>query len=137
MSDRDELINSYDELPISEKRRELGREIAEMTVITQKLLNDLAPNYSVKPMEEFENLFEENTSEDKYLTGLYEDIIELKETIGDYCTFATSIYYDDKESSNYNNNDDYAMAGFTKIGIIAILTSLVAIGIIILGILIS
>ena len=36
MDEKKELIDSYDQLPIDEKRRELGREIAEMTLITQQ-----------------------------------------------------------------------------------------------------
>ena len=133
MDEKKELIDSYDQLPIDEKRRELGREIAEMTLITQQLIKDIKPDFPVKDMDEFENLFEGTTSESEYLTGLYEDVIELKENLGGYCDFATSLYYDD-EGENFDNQE-YATAGFTKVGIIAVLTAIVAIGIIVLGVL--
>ena len=34
-----DVVESYDKLLISNKRKELGREIAEMTILIQKLLN--------------------------------------------------------------------------------------------------
>lgn len=95
MEELQRLIDSYSELSLGDKRRELGREIAELTLTTQKLLADIIPNYQAKPMEDFTNLFEEGTSEEEYLTGLYQDVIELEEVIGSYYNIVTDIYYDE------------------------------------------
>ena len=130
--DTKELIESYDALPIEEKRRELGREIAEMTLITQQLIKDIKPDFPVKEMDKFGNLFEGNVSESDYLTGLYEDVVELKENLGGYCDFATSFYYDD---GNNFDDEEYSTSGFSKVGLIAILTAIVVVGIIVMGIL--
>lgn len=134
MDEKGKLIDSYNALPILEKRRELDREIAEMTLIMQQLIKDLKPDFVVKDMKEFDNLLEFNSTEDDYLTSLYEDIIELKENLGRYCDFATSLYYDDENDVNFDNQE-YSVAGFTKIGIIALLTMLVVVAIIVLGVL--
>lgn len=79
---KQELIDSYNELTIGEKRVELGREIAELTLITEKMLKEINPEFQMKDLKEFNNLFDSNTSESEYLTGLYEDLIEMKEDIG-------------------------------------------------------
>ena len=80
-----DLISSYAELTVNEKRRELGREIAELSLVIKKLLNDLAGGLNIEnSIEEFNNLFDGNLTESEYLTGLYEDIINLKELLGIY-----------------------------------------------------
>ena len=140
MDGKKELINSYNELSIGDKRKELGREIAELTVVTQKLISDVIPSYQVKETEEFTNLFEENTSESDYLTGLYQDVIELEEAIGTYYNIATDIYYTDTNSNGGITNDKnkvYQKAGFGKIGILALLATVFSIGIIVLGLFLS
>lgn len=93
MNEKKELITSYNELEIGEKRKELGREIAEITLIIQRLISDFNKNYQLKSMEDFVNLFEETTNEGEYLTGLYQDVIELKDIIGEYLSLITNIYY--------------------------------------------
>ena len=47
-------------------------------------------------MEDFVNLFEEATNESEYLTGLYQDVIELKEIFGEYLSLITNIYYNEE-----------------------------------------
>ena len=91
-----ELVNSFSELPLEEKRKELGWEITEMQLLVNKLITDLAPDYKAKPVEEYDNLFDGSTSEDEYLTGLYEDVIDLKETFSEYCDVVTTAYYTDE-----------------------------------------
>ena len=129
MSEKEKLVRSYDSLTTSDKRKELGREIAEITIVTEKLLSDINPNYSIKSMDDYNNLFEESTPEDKYLTGLYEDVIELKEELGIYFEKVTGTYYEDEISDNISINT----SGYTKIGILALVSTLVSIGIIVLG----
>lgn len=79
-----EVINCYDKLSISNKRKELGREIAEMTILIQKLLNNITAQEVFKEdiIKNFENLYDGTTSENNYLTGLYEDILCFKELLG-------------------------------------------------------
>lgn len=81
---QEEKILEYEMLSLPEKRKRLGKEIAEMTFITEKLIHSLWENYEVKPMKEYDNLFDETTSEEVYLDGLYEDLLDLQETMGLY-----------------------------------------------------
>ena len=78
------LVESYDELKLTDKRRELGREISEMTIVIQKILNEITTQEVFTPevLKEFENLYDGTISEDKYLTGLYEDVLNFKELLG-------------------------------------------------------
>ena len=96
------LIEEYRALPLSNKRQKLGKAIAEMTVVTEKLLSDLNPNYTQKPVDEYSNLFEGTTSEDEYLTGLYDDVLDLQEAMALYYEFATNLYYDKNTNQDIN-----------------------------------
>lgn len=79
-----EVIEAYAALKLSDKRRELGREISEMTIIIQNILNEITSQEIFTPeiLKEFDNLYDGTVSEDKYLTGLYEDILNFKELLG-------------------------------------------------------
>lgn len=79
-----DVVNYYDKLTISNKRKELGREIAEMTILIQKILNNITTQdfFTEERIKDFENLYDGTISEDKYLTGLYEDILNFKELLG-------------------------------------------------------
>lgn len=79
-----EVINSYDKLQISDKRKELGREISEMTIIIQKILNDITNQeiFTSDILSEFDNLYNSKITESEYLTGLYEDVLNFKELLG-------------------------------------------------------
>ena len=79
----DELIASYDVLSITDKRRELGREIAELSIVIKELLSSqtgLQLNENI--LKNYENLYSKDLSESEYFTGLYEDVICLKEDLG-------------------------------------------------------
>ena len=102
MEEKNELIDSYNNLTTSEKRKELGREIAELTLVTQKLINDINKNYKLESMEEFENLFDGNLTEDQYLVGLYEDVIALKETVGTYYNIIMDLFYEEIPEDQIN-----------------------------------
>lgn len=80
-----ELIASYDNLTIAEKRRELGREIAELSIVIKQLLSQqtgIQLNENI--LNNYKNLYNGNLSESEYLSGLYEDVIDLKEVLGLY-----------------------------------------------------
>lgn len=96
MVTKKELMETYEQLSLGDKRKELGREIAEMTLVTQKLISDFNSQYKIKSMDEFVNLFEESTSEEKYLSGLYQDVVELEESISEYYNLISTLYYEDK-----------------------------------------
>lgn len=91
-----DLISSYNELETSDKRKELGREITEMTIVLKKILGDMSsmnlPNVS---LEEFNNLYDGYSSESEYLTGLYEDILNFKELLGIYLSKTAIESYED------------------------------------------
>ena len=97
---RKELISSYDELDLGDKRKELGREIAELTLLTEKLIIDINPAFKPKEMSDYNNLFDTNISEEKYLTGLYEDLLEMKEDISlIYSAYIGSMYSENQENN--------------------------------------
>lgn len=79
-----DVVESYDKLLISNKRKELGREIAEMTILIQKLLNYITAQdfFEEDMIKNFDNLYDGTITEDKYLTGLYEDILNFKKLLG-------------------------------------------------------
>ena len=83
-------IVEYENLSLVDKRKKLGKEIAEMTYLTEDLIHDLSPSFEVKPIEEYDNLFDANLSEEKYLDGLYEDLLDLQEVMGLYFTTVTN-----------------------------------------------
>lgn len=79
------LIDSYSLLSVNDKRIELGREIAELSIVIKKLVGDLTgESERLNSIDEYDNLFDGKLSEADYLTGLYEDIIKLKELLGFY-----------------------------------------------------
>lgn len=97
MEEEKNLIEAYDELSLGEKRKELGKEIAEVTIVTQKLISDIVPNYQAKTTDEYTNLFDESVDENKYLTGLYQDVIEFKDILATYLEVVTDMYYTNVE----------------------------------------
>ena len=97
MDEERELIEAYDAMSLGDKRRELGKEIAEVTIVTQKLIADIVPNYLAKPADEYTNLFDESVDEEKYLTGLYQDVIEFKDILASYLEIVTDMYYSNIE----------------------------------------
>ena len=103
MEEKRELIKSYNDLTVEDKRRELEMEILEVSLIMQELLTDLNPDYPNIRNITLSGKSSMNTSESEYLTILYENIINLKEDLGEYCDFATSLYYDDKDEYDFDN----------------------------------
>ena len=97
MDEEKDLISAYDDLSLGDKRKELGKVIAEVTIVTQKLISDIVPNYQAKPTDEYTNLFDETIDENKYLTGLYQDVIEFKEILASYLEIVTDMYYSNVE----------------------------------------
>ena len=82
----EDLKNEYNKLPLKEKRRELGKEITETMVVLKKLINDsdFAANLDYDNLDEYSNLYQSTTTEDEYLSGLYEDVLNLKELLAIY-----------------------------------------------------
>lgn len=82
-----DVVTAYDELDVNDKRKELGIELTELTIVVKQLLNDISeqgPILNVNSLEEYENLYNGLISEEEYLTGLYEDVLILKELLGIY-----------------------------------------------------
>lgn len=84
MDEQKKLIDAYSQLDISMKRKELGRELAEATVIIYKLLANVTGVNNVPNMDEFNNLYDGTISEDQYLTGFYEDFLNYRELLAIY-----------------------------------------------------
>ena len=96
------LLEEYESLPLIDKRKKLGKEIAEMTFVTEKMIADIMPGYEVKPIEEYDNLFDGTTSEDDYLVGLYDDLLDLQEALAVYYDFVTNFYYEKETNEDMN-----------------------------------
>lgn len=82
-----DVVNAYDDLDVSTKRKELGIEISELTIVVKQLLNDISEKgaiFNTNSLEEYENLYNGLISEGEYLTGLYEDVLIIKELLGVY-----------------------------------------------------
>ena len=78
-----DLITSFDALTVPEKRRELGREIAEILIVIKQLLAEQTGlPLKEEVLKDFDNLYDGTISESNYLTGMYEDVIDLKESLG-------------------------------------------------------
>ena len=84
MNEQKKLIDAYSQLDISMKRKELGRELAEATVMIYKLLANVTGVNNVPNMDEFNNLYDGTISEDQYLTGFYEDFLNYRELLAIY-----------------------------------------------------
>ena len=82
----EDLKREYNKLPTKEKRQELGKEITETMVVLKKLINDsdFAANLDYDNLDEYSNLYQSTTTEDEYLRGLYEDVLNLKELLAIY-----------------------------------------------------
>lgn len=96
-----DVVTAYDTLDVSDKRKELGIELTELTVVVKQLLNDISEQgqvLNVNSLEEYENLYSGLISEGEYLTGLYEDVLILKELLG--------IYFSKIMPAIYDNNDN-------------------------------
>lgn len=87
------LIDSFSNLDVSDKRKELGRELAEATVVVYKLLADITGVNHIPNMDEFNNLYDGTVSEDEYLTGFYEDFLNYKELLAIYLSKALADKY--------------------------------------------
>ena len=81
-----ELVREYKKLPVDEKRKELGKEITEVMVVLKKLIDeDLdTVNMDYNNLDEYTNMYQTSTSEDEYLSGLFEDVLNMKELMGIY-----------------------------------------------------
>lgn len=90
----EKLVAAYTNLSISDKRKELGRELAETSVMIYKLLSDITGIENVPNMDEFNNLYDGTASEDVYLSGLYEDFINFKELLSIYLDKAIANKYE-------------------------------------------
>lgn len=90
------IYEAYANLDVSDKRKELGREITELTIVVKKLLSDITIEFPIDSLEEFENLYDGNCSEDEYLTGLYEDVLNFKELLAMY--LERVIFYNNEQN---------------------------------------
>lgn len=89
-----ELIQSFSNLSLSEKRREFGRELSESYILIDKLLSDITNSKPLVEEDELDNLYDSNISEDEYLTGLYEDFINYKEILALYLSKVSEDKYE-------------------------------------------
>lgn len=74
-----EITQNYYNLNIAEKRREFYSEFYELIMVTYTLIKNKFPDIQLPPVENFNNIMNDEIDEDLYMTGLYEDLIMFKE----------------------------------------------------------
>ena len=79
-----ELTQSYYNLSIAQKREEFYKEFYELFMLMGVLIEKKDPNIKLPNLEELDNLKDPNLDENMYMTGLYEDLLVLKEMFAYY-----------------------------------------------------
>ena len=79
-----ELTQSYYNLSITQKREEFYKEFYELFMLMGILVEKKDPNIKLPNLEELDNLKDPNLDENMYMTGLYEDLLVLKEMFAYY-----------------------------------------------------
>lgn len=90
MNETKELIHSYQELSVKDKRRELGYELTEMTATIEHLLQQYKPDFKMEPESNYMNLFDDKTTEAEYLNGLYEDVLYYENVLNQLLILSTN-----------------------------------------------
>lgn len=81
---RKNLVDAYNKLDIADKRKELGKELTESSIMLYKLLTDITNINAIPNLDEFNNLYDSSMKESEYLTGFYEDFLNFKELLAIY-----------------------------------------------------
>ena len=88
------LLDEYKKLSVDEKRKVLSDEIAEFALVIEKMRNDLNIPDSDPENATLKKLYSNNKTEDEYMVSLYENILALKDDIGEYLSVIVDNIYE-------------------------------------------
>ena len=94
MSEYENIIKTYSDFSIEEKRKVLSDEFSELALVIEKMRNDLNIPDSDPENATLKKLYTNDKSEDEYMVSLYENILALKEDIGEYLTVVVDNMYE-------------------------------------------
>lgn len=89
-----ELISAFSQLSLSDKRKAIGRELTETTMMFKTLLSNISEEAVPDNVDEYKNLFDSDLTEDEYLTGYYEDFLYFKNIMSAYLNAITIDKYE-------------------------------------------
>lgn len=96
MNEQDEMVIAYNNLDINQKRKELADEFTELVFMIKKLQNDVGVQNDINTNEDLKKLFDGISNEEKYMTGLYVNILNLKDELGLYLNKIIDLLYEEQ-----------------------------------------
>ena len=95
MEEQEQLISAYDNLSVSEKRKELADEFAELILVVKKLQQDMQINIENYINIDLKKLYDGVIDESNYLTNLYTNVINLKGELAEYLDKIVDLLYEE------------------------------------------
>ena len=95
MEEQEQLISAYDNLSVSEKRKELADEFAELILVVKKLQQDMQINNENYINNDLKKLYDGFIDESNYLTNLYTNVINLKGELAEYLDKIVDLLYEE------------------------------------------
>ena len=77
MNEQEQLLDVYNNLDISQKRKQIAEEVTELLLVIKKLQKDMQIESDVDNNADLKKLYDGLKSEDEYLTVLYSNIIKM------------------------------------------------------------
>lgn len=94
MNTQEEILNAYDNLSVSEKRKELADEFTELILVVKRLQQDIQVDTENYINDDLKKLYDGIIDESSYLTNLYSNIINLKSELAEYLDKIIDILYE-------------------------------------------
>lgn len=91
-----ELITAYKDLDIIDKKRELAEEFIEFLGIIKKLRDDMEIDEPIN-LSLVKKLYDTTSSEEEYLTAIYENVLNVKEELSVYLNNIVDLLYEKNE----------------------------------------
>lgn len=95
MEEQEQLISAYDNLSVSEKRKELADEFTELILVVKKLQQDMQINNENYINNDLKKLYDGVIDESNYLTNLYTNVINLKGELAEYLDKIVDLLYEE------------------------------------------
>ena len=91
-----ELIIAYKDLDIIDKRRELAEEFIEFLGVIKKLRDDMEITEPIN-LVLVKKLYDTSSSEEEYLTAIYENVLNVKEELSVYLNNIVDLLYEENK----------------------------------------
>lgn len=95
MEEQEQIISAYDNLSVSEKRKELANEFTELILVVKKLQQDMQINNENYINNDLKKLYDGVIDESNYLTNLYTNVINLKGELAEYLDKIVDLLYEE------------------------------------------